>query len=95
MISADCRQTEETVISLGPEHGEILEKMRELYADLFFHQGFGNFSVEMRFLKKGQKEVILHCGKEYRYVVDYPDGHSCPRCARRANNEKEVMPAKA
>jgi hypothetical protein len=25
----------------------------------------------MRFLKKGQKEVIIRCGKDFRYVVDY------------------------
>jgi hypothetical protein len=27
--------------------------------------------IEMKFLKKGQKEIIVHCGKDYRYVVDY------------------------
>ena len=27
--------------------------------------------------KKGQKEVIIHCGKQYRYVVD--SGKECLR----------------
>ena len=57
---------------LGAEHGPILEKIVELYHELFVHDGFGALKVTMRFLKKGQKEVIIACGKEYRFVVDYP-----------------------
>jgi hypothetical protein len=52
-------------------HGPILEKIRELYEDLFRHEGFGELKVTMRFLKKGQKEIIVICGKEFRFVVDY------------------------
>jgi hypothetical protein len=43
----------------------------DLYMDIFLHEGFGSLRVEMRFLKRGQKEILLICGKEYRYVVDY------------------------
>jgi hypothetical protein len=25
----------------------------------------------MKFLKKKQKEIIIRCGKDYRFVVDY------------------------
>lgn len=50
----------------------VLEKIRELYINLFRHNGFGEIRVEMRILKKGQKEIIIHCGKQYRFVVDYP-----------------------
>jgi len=49
----------------------VLEKMRELYESLLRHDGFGEMRLEMRILKKGQKEVIIHCGKQYRYVVDF------------------------
>ena len=50
----------------------VLAKITELYDALFRHNGYGEMRIEMRFLKKGQQEVIIHCGKQYRYVVDYP-----------------------
>ena len=49
----------------------VLDKLRELYGQLLDHDGFGEMRLEMRILKKGQKEVIIHCGKQYRYVVDF------------------------
>lgn len=59
-------------MELPKEHNEIIQKIRALYADLFFHDGYAEIGIEMRFLKRGQKEVIIHCGKDFRYVVDYP-----------------------
>ncbi len=50
----------------------ILKKLRELYINLFDHDGYGEMHIEINILKKGQKEVIIHCGKQYRYVVDFP-----------------------
>jgi hypothetical protein len=52
-------------------HDEILAKLKELYGELYAHNGFGQLRLEIRFLKRGQKEVLINCGKEYRYVVDY------------------------
>ncbi len=53
---------------------DVLEKIGELYAALFRHDGFGEIRIEMRILKRQQKEIIVHCGKQYRYVVDFqPD----------------------
>lgn len=54
------------------QHREIKQKLMDLYAELFLHEGYGSLRVQMRFLKRGQKEILLICGKEYRYVVDYP-----------------------
>ncbi|ACV63453.1 hypothetical protein Dtox_2671 [Desulfofarcimen acetoxidans DSM 771] len=51
----------------------VLKKISELFDDIYQHSGYGEMRLEMRFLKKGQKEVIIHCGKQYRYVLDYPD----------------------
>lgn len=62
----------EQMIGEADEHEPILCKIRELYQDLFLHDGFGELRVTMRFLKKGQKEIIVICGKEFRFVVDYP-----------------------
>ncbi|MCG8492383.1 MAG: hypothetical protein MI743_12265 [Sneathiellales bacterium] len=49
---------------------DVLEKVGELYSSLFEHDGFGDIRIEMRILHRGQKEVILHCGKQYRFVID-------------------------
>jgi len=56
--------------NLPVEHDEILVKLLDLYRDLFLHDGYGTLRVEMRYLRKGQKEIVLVCGKEYRFVVD-------------------------
>jgi hypothetical protein len=53
------------------QHQEIKKKLMDLYTELFLHEGYGSLRVEMRFLKRGQKEIVLICGKEYRYVVNY------------------------
>jgi hypothetical protein len=62
---------------LSTEHAQILDKIKELYFELFLHDGFGEFKIEMKFLKKKQKEIIIRCGKDYRFVVDY-DTHTGP-----------------
>ena len=49
----------------------IKKKLANLYDELFAHDGFGELRVDMRILRRGQKEVILHCGKQYRFIVDY------------------------
>lgn len=55
-----------------------------LFDELFEHDGFGALHVEMRILRRGQKEVILDCGKQYRFVVDFENGHG--RAGRRAES---------
>jgi hypothetical protein len=43
-----------------------------MYRDLLLHDGFGELRVDVKILKRGQKEVIIKAGKEFRYVVDVP-----------------------
>jgi hypothetical protein len=43
-----------------------------LFEELLQHEGYGSLRVEIRILRKGQKEVILDCGKQYRFVLDVP-----------------------
>ena len=50
---------------------DILSKINTLYQEVFSHDGYGDIRIEMRILRRGQKEVIIHCGKQYRYVVDF------------------------
>lgn len=59
-------------LELSDEHQAIKYRISELYRDLFLHDGYGALRIEMRFLKKGQKEIIVSSGKDYRYVVDWP-----------------------
>jgi len=61
----------------------VLEKIRDLYEALFRHDGYGEMKIEIRILKRGQKEIIIHCGKQYRYVVDFKPG----TCVRETRNE--------
>ncbi len=54
------------------QHREVMGRLMDLYTGLFCHDGYGEIRIEMRILRRGQKEVILHCGKQYRYVLDCP-----------------------
>ncbi len=48
----------------------VKNKLMELLDEVLQHDGFGEIRVEVKILKRRQKEVILHCGKQYRFVVD-------------------------
>lgn len=52
----------------------VKSKLLELLDDMLRHDGFGDIRVEVKILKRRQKEVILHCGKQYRFVVDTLEG---------------------
>ena len=54
------------------EQQPVKAKLLELMDDILAHDGYGDIRVEVRILKRRQKEVILHCGKQYRYVIDFP-----------------------
>jgi len=45
-------------------------RLLSLFEELLQHEGYGSLRVEIRILRKGQKEVILDCGKQYRFVLD-------------------------
>lgn len=48
----------------------IKQHLSHIFDELMSHDGYGEFKVELRILKRGQKEVLIHYGKQYRYVVD-------------------------
>jgi hypothetical protein len=52
---------------------EVKSRLSALYDELITHDGFAEMRVEIRLLKRGQKEVILHCGRQYRFVIDFPE----------------------
>jgi len=52
-------------------HEQVLERLTRLYHEVFAHDGYGDIRIEIRILRHDSKEVIIHCGKQYRFVVDY------------------------
>lgn len=60
-------------VTTASTNRSVLNKIVQLYTELFAHDGYGEIRIEMRILKRGQKEVIVHCGKQYRFVVDQMD----------------------
>ena len=54
-----------------PTNKDVKAKILELYDEVFAHNGYGEIKIDMRILKRGQKEIIIHCGKQYRFVVDW------------------------
>lgn len=72
-------------MSLGQQYRQqgpasVKRLVDTLFDDLLAHDGYGQLEVFVRLLNRGQKEVIVRCGKEYRFVLDMrppaPDGSS-------------------
>lgn len=59
-------------MSARVHNADVKSRLSELYDELITHDGFAEMRVEIRLLKRGQKEVILHCGRQYRFVIDCP-----------------------
>jgi len=55
---------------MADSHEMVKQRINALYSMLIEHDGYGEMAIDFKILKKGQKEVIIHCGKQYRYVVD-------------------------
>jgi|GEM_PF-6687185 len=47
----------------------VWSKLDALFEELLRHRGFGKIEIDVKWLKRGQKEVILSCGKQYRFIV--------------------------
>ncbi|QDC44879.1 hypothetical protein [Methylophilus medardicus] len=54
----------------------VKKRLLDLLDELIAHDGFGSIKVDIRLLKRGQKEVIIDCGKQYRFVVDFEPASS-------------------
>lgn len=70
------------------QHQIIKQHLSRIFDELARHDGYGEFKVELRILKRGQKEVLIHYGKQYRYVIDFqqlvetlPPGDAPPQLA--------------
>lgn len=54
-----------------PSHRALTARLHALLQEVLDHDGYGSIRIDVRLLKRGQKEVILDCGKQYRFVVDH------------------------
>ncbi|WP_305908880.1 hypothetical protein Q9L42_008450 [Methylomarinum sp. Ch1-1] len=61
-----------TTTGIDYQTDPVKNKLLELLDDVLRHDGFGDIRVEVKILKRKQKEVIIHCGKQYRFIVDAP-----------------------
>lgn len=52
---------------------DVKKQIISLYDMLAGHEGYGELKLEFKILKKDRKEIIIHCGKQYRYVIDVND----------------------
>ncbi len=51
-------------------NNEVKKQILSLYDMLVGHEGYGEIKVNFKIIKKDRKEIIIHCGKQYRYVID-------------------------
>ena len=72
---------------------EVLDKFAQLYREVFSHDGHGHICVEMKILRRGQKEVIIDCGKQYRFVVDFANKVPAVQNAAKTTGIKQVKQA--
>ncbi|MGY1490672.1 hypothetical protein ACW4YW_14795 [Methylobacillus pratensis] len=54
-----------------PAKAPVKTCLINLLDELVEHDGFGSLKVDIRLLRRGQKEIIIDCGKQYRFVVDF------------------------
>ncbi|MFG6443281.1 hypothetical protein [Roseateles sp. LKC17W] len=76
---------------MPPPASAIQHHIAQIFEELLRHDGYGEFKVELRILKRGQKEVLVHYGKQYRYVIDFPA--SAELTPGVATSKSSLMPA--
>lgn len=61
-----------------PPKAPVKTCLINLLDELVEHDGFGSLKVDIRLLRRGQKEIIIDCGKQYRFVVDFQPASNEP-----------------
>ncbi len=57
---------------MGNGQRDVVKKeLLKIFDDAFQHDGFSDIHIEMKILKRRQKEVIIHYGKQHRFVLDF------------------------
>ena len=59
-----------------PEMARVKHQLLRSFDYLFAFDGAGHMEVDLKLLKRGQKEVIIRCGRSYRFVLDADSNHA-------------------
>ena len=51
---------------------EVVDKLVACFDEALRHEGYADITVSLRYRRKNEKEIIVHFGKEWRYVVRIP-----------------------
>ncbi len=54
-----------------PAVRRLRHRLSALLDELLTHDGWGRLELDMRILTRRQKEFIVRCGREWRFVVDF------------------------
>ncbi len=57
-------------MEMSQERERAKQQLLKSFDYLFDFNGAGRMEVSMKILKRGQKEVLIQCGRSYRYVLD-------------------------
>ena len=68
----------------------VKQRLLKIFDDAFEHDGFSDFHVEIKILKRQQKEVIIHYGKQYRYVLDYMNSQPSSKSDKHHSSTKKL-----
>lgn len=68
---SDTRSKQADAMLESAEVKHLRSTLMMVLDDLLLHDGFGHIEIDMKILKRGQKEILISCGKEYRFVVNY------------------------
>lgn len=63
-------QTKEVTCSPDMGYNHIESVILRTFRFLLTHDGAGEMKINVKILKRGQKEILLQCGRVYRFVVD-------------------------
>lgn len=63
-------QEEEIKPDQDCSHAHVEQLLLKTFRFLMAHNGSGKMEVNVKLLKRGQKEVVIQCGRAYRFVVD-------------------------
>ncbi|MFH1227004.1 MAG: hypothetical protein V1701_03750 [Planctomycetota bacterium] len=61
----DSAQDADRWVNLTPARDKLLSLFREILED----PGYGELRVDVKALRNGQMEVVISCGKKYRFVL--------------------------
>lgn len=57
---------------------DVLDKIVSCFDDAFAHDGYADVTISLRIRRKGEKEIIVAYGKEWRFVLPCSGASAAP-----------------